>query len=88
MKRINQLKEISQGDNMQLGRSEIIYIVQLSVVFIAITVSISNLALKTGEKDVWICLLSSAIGYILPSPTITVESTCCGNINKNRTDSP
>ena len=66
---------------MQIGRKEVIYIVQLVVVFGVIIVSVCNLTLKTGEKDLWICLLSSAIGYILPSPTIRVESTCCGDIN-------
>jgi hypothetical protein len=54
-----------------LPKSEIVYFFQMMVVFIIIITSIVNLSLQNGQKELWLTLLSSAIGYALPSPSIT-----------------
>lgn len=53
-----------------LPRSEIIFFVQVILVYIVVIVSIVNLTIGCAEDKLWIALLSSSIGYILPSPTL------------------
>lgn len=50
--------------------SEIVYFCQMTVVFVIILTSIANLSLQNGKSELWIALLSSAIGYALPSPSL------------------
>ena len=54
----------------RLPRSEIVFFVQTILVFILVLVSIGCLAFaKTCEETtVWIAILSSSVGYMLPSP--------------------
>lgn len=54
----------------QLPKSEIVYFCQMIVVFIIIVTSIANLSLQNDKSELWIALLSSAIGYALPNPTL------------------
>jgi FtsH-binding integral membrane protein len=44
------------------------------VVYVIIVTSIVNLSLQNGKNELWITLLSSAIGYALPSPTLLVNA--------------
>jgi len=64
----------SQWDVMgsKLPKSEIVYFCQMIVVYVIIVTSIVNLSLQNGKNELWITLLSSAIGYALPSPTLKV----------------
>lgn len=54
----------------RLPKAEIVYIGQISIVYIIIITSIVNLSLNNGNPELWISLLCSAIGYALPSPTL------------------
>jgi hypothetical protein len=56
----------------KLPKSEIVYFCQMIVVYVIIVTSIVNLSLQNGKNELWITLLSSAIGYDLPSPTLKV----------------
>jgi hypothetical protein len=56
----------------KLPKSEIVYFCQMIVVYVIIVTSIVNLSLQNGKNELWITLLSSAIGYALPSPTLKV----------------
>jgi FtsH-binding integral membrane protein len=42
------------------------------VVYVIIVTSIVNLSLQNGKNELWITLLSIAIGYALPKPTLKV----------------
>jgi len=57
----------------KLPRSEIVFFVQVIVVYIVIIVSIVNLTIGSESDKLWISLLSSSIGYILPSPNLKVN---------------
>lgn len=57
----------------KIPKSEIVYFCQMIVVYIIIITSIVNLSLKNGSSELWISLLSSAIGYILPNPSLKTE---------------
>jgi ABC-type microcin C transport system permease subunit YejB len=56
----------------KLPKSEIVCFCQMIVVYVIIVTSIVNLSLQNGKNELWITLLSSAIGYALPSPTLKV----------------
>lgn len=55
-----------------LPRSEIVFFAQTILVFILVIVSVACLALaKTCEETtVWVAVLSSSVGYMLPSPRL------------------
>jgi hypothetical protein len=56
----------------KLPKSEIVYFCQMIVVYVIIVRSIVNLSLQNGRNELWITLLNSAIGYVLPRPTLKV----------------
>jgi hypothetical protein len=65
----------SNGDKWHLlgtrvPQAEIVYFCQMIIVYIIIIVSIINLSLQNGTSELWISLLSSCIGYALPSPKL------------------
>jgi hypothetical protein len=48
-----------------------VFLSQIFVVYVVIIAAIVNLTFFPNSKhDLWITLLSSSIGYLLPSPTI------------------
>jgi hypothetical protein len=44
------------------------YIIQVTVIVILMVGSILNLSFNSDNSSVWLALLSSAVGYILPAP--------------------
>jgi hypothetical protein len=53
-------------------RSEVKYMAQVLILYIVILTSLGNLSVGNSElRSIWISLLSSSIGYILPSPHIS-----------------
>jgi hypothetical protein len=48
--------------------NEMIYLSQISVIFIVMIVSLYNLSFKTGDDSLWTALLTSCLGYMLPNP--------------------
>ena len=53
------------------NKNFVVYLVQLVVLTIVIGVALLNLSLgwHKENKDMWVAMLSSCIGYMLPSPT-------------------
>lgn len=56
--------------NQDIPSIEIVFFTQVVVVYIIIITCIINLTLNIDPRDLWITLLSSCLGYILPSPSI------------------
>ena len=56
-----------------LPKSEIVYFCQMLLVYIIVVTSIVNLSMNGGKTELWVSLLSSAIGYALPSPTLNKD---------------
>jgi hypothetical protein len=54
----------------RVPQAEIVYFCQMIIVYIIIITSIINLSLQNGASELWISLLSSCIGYALPSPKL------------------
>lgn len=53
----------------KLPRAEIIFFAQLFICVTLIIASIAMLALHDANRDFWMVILSSVVGYIMPSPT-------------------
>jgi hypothetical protein len=52
-------------------KSMMLFITQMLIVLIVVVTSITNLSLnKDGNREFWISLLCSTIGYILPNPRV------------------
>ena len=59
--------------NTVVPRSEIIFFVQVSIIVLMISLCFAMLFLiseSCEEKSIWIALLSSLVGYILPNPKL------------------
>ena len=60
-------------NNINLPRSEVVFFVQMFVIFSLITLCIIKLAFSSStweETSVWISIMSSLVGYILPNPRL------------------
>ena len=51
-------------------RSAILFIVQIIAILTIVVCGIVNLTLYKGKEEVWLILVSGAIGYIFPNPTL------------------
>ena len=49
-------------------KNRITFLAQIIVVYIIIITSLVQISLRSPDKELWLILLSSSIGYILPSP--------------------
>ena len=56
-------------------RREIVFLAQVLAVYTVVIASIYNLTVDTGHKELWIALLSSALGYMLPCPALDASKT-------------
>lgn len=66
-----------------LPKDEIQFFVQVSIITIVVFVSLYNLTIHAASRDLWISLLCSSLGYILPNPTLTKHEPL-RNLNKHR----
>lgn len=51
-------------------RSEIVFFTQMIIIGFVISVSVYNLSVECGDSSLWITLLSSCLGYVLPNPSL------------------
>lgn len=52
-------------------RAEVVYACQVAIVFIVVVAAVVNLSIRdTLHSELWVALLSSVIGIILPAPKI------------------
>ena len=54
-------------------RREVTFFAQVICIYIVIIACIVNLSLDVGESNLWVALLSSCLGYLLPSPSLRNE---------------
>ena len=54
----------------RVPKAEIVYFCQMIIVYTIIITSVINLSLQNGSSELWIALLSSNIGYVLPNPKL------------------
>ena len=63
----------------KLPKEEIVFFAQVIPIYIVILCSIVSLVLERGEQHTWTVLLGSALGYLLPNPTLSKKT-----IKKNK----
>lgn len=55
----------------RVPKNKVTFFAQIIAIYIIIIVSAINLSIDRGSRqELWIVLLSSAVGYVLPSPTL------------------
>ena len=64
---------------MTYPRKEIVFFAQIIIIYTVIITSIVNLSFDTGNTNLWIVLLSSCLGYLLPNPNIKKNETLLRN---------
>lgn len=52
-------------------KNEVIFICQVLILYVVIVTCIINLSLKNGDSNLWVALLSSSLGIMLPQPTLS-----------------
>ena len=57
----------------RLPETEVVFISQVILVYIVVITCIANLSLKEENTTLWICLMSSCLGYLLPNPTLNTN---------------
>jgi hypothetical protein len=51
----------------------ILFTVQIAIIFIVVCTSLINLSLGYGNQNLWTCVLTSSLGYVMPNPKIKIE---------------
>ena len=54
--------------DLKIPKNRWSFFAQIVVVYTIIITSLIHLSLKSQDKELWLILLSSSVGYILPSP--------------------
>ena len=70
----NQLSNNPRFSKLKNTRNVIVFLVQIFLIYVVIITSIINLIICSNCKPIWIWLLSSCLGYILPSPQLKYNS--------------
>lgn len=54
----------------KIPKNEIIYLSQVVLIYIVVCACIINLSISPNNHSLWASILSGALGYLLPSPSI------------------
>ena len=54
----------------EMSRSALVFIFQITILYIAIITCFANLTVRNGPVELWITILSLSLGSILPSPKV------------------
>ena len=54
----------------RVPKAKIVYLCQVLLILSIVLASIYNLTNQQGDQQLWVALLSSCMGYLLPNPTI------------------
>ena len=54
----------------RVPRSEIVFFCQMILIYVVVGVSLFNLTRGHGADHLWVALLGSCLGYVLPNPRI------------------
>ena len=58
----------SADSKTKIAKNPFTFFTQIIVVYMIIITSLVHISLRSPDKELWLILLSSSIGYILPSP--------------------
>jgi hypothetical protein len=72
----------SSGTEANTTSNEMTYYTQVVVVLVVVIASIINLSLHQEPETLWIMLLTSCVGYVLPNPRMTGTSVQQDNTDR------
>ena len=58
----------------RVPRGEIVFFCQMMLIYVVVCVSLFNLTRGHGTDNLWVALLGSCLGYVLPNPSIDPPS--------------
>ena len=64
-----------KGSDEWCKKSLLVYITQVLAIFIIVIVAIVNLSTSTQDKEMWLTLLCTSMGYLLPNPKVKAVKT-------------
>lgn len=56
-----------------LPQSEIVFMCQMVLLYVVTITALINLSRGVEPSNLWVALLSSCLGYVLPSPTLSTK---------------
>lgn len=59
----------------RVPKNQVTFLAQIIVVYGIIIVSVVHISLQSANQELWLVLLSSAFGYILPNPGLKYSKT-------------
>ena len=54
----------------RVPKNQVTYMTQVVLVYCIIAVALSQLILQSSDRELWLVLLSTSVGYVLPSPKL------------------
>ena len=60
--------------NAPIKPDVVLFTFQVSLIFIVACVSLHNLTLQWGNQNLWMMILTSSLGYIMPNPRIKTSN--------------
>lgn len=62
--------ETETRDKCFLTPDVVLFTFQITLIFVVACVSLLNLTLEWGNQNLWTVILTSCLGYIMPSPKL------------------
>ena len=59
----------------KIAQNKITFTFHIIAIYVIILAAIINLSLQQKDKELWLVLLSSCIGYVLPNPGLKFKNT-------------
>ena len=81
------MEEVSSNSNhdwhvlgVKIPKNEVVFLSQVIILYTVILTCIINLSISQQHSEVWIGLLSSCIGFLLPNPSIKRNKVVLNNV--------
>ena len=58
----------ADSSEQKLAKNKLTFLSQIVIIYAIIITSLVQISLQSQDKELWLILLSTSIGYILPSP--------------------
>ena len=76
------MSSMAASINCIMRPENFLFLVQVSCVFVVVCFACANLTTETGNQQTWSLILTSSLGFIMPSPRIKVTPIDQRDVNK------
>ena len=67
---------------LHITKTEVVYFTQVVILYIIIIAALINISLSNDGNQIWIGLLGSCIGYLLPNPNLIKQNVLRHSIDE------